>query len=111
MTLDFVPSDMVRLVHMSTPPTFLERNKNMMVLKGLKAAEKFVRKQADAGNDVRWEGFDKIIFFRPDDRAMRSPQGALRDGVWGYDNVVTVDGNGVWNVDYRNVRRISRTRN
>jgi hypothetical protein len=82
----------------------------MLQLRGLGSAEKFVTAQADAGNDVRWVGFDKIVFFRPDPRGMSAKAGAFRNGQWGFDNVVEVNGSGVWEVDYRNVKRIKRSR-
>ena len=83
----------------------------MLTLKGLKQAERFVKNQRAAGNDVRWEGFSDIVFFRPSPRGEFSKDGAFRNGEWGFDNRVTVDSNGVWEVDYRNVRRTQRTRN
>ena len=88
-----------------------------MALKGLKQAEKFVARQQDAGNDVRWDGWD-MVFFRgnPDQpdktaHALFSPDGVYRHGVWGFENRVSVNADGVWEVDYRNVRRVKRSRN
>lgn len=89
----------------------------MLTLKGLKQAEKFVARQQDAGNDVRWDGWDMVFFRGSPDQADKtaharfSPDGAFRKGVWGFENRVSVDSDGVWEVDYRNVRRVKRTRN
>lgn len=81
-----------------------------LTLTGLRQAERFVYKQQALGNDVRWEGFDTIIFFRESDQGMTSPDGAFRHGVWGFDNRFSCDSNGVWSIDYRNVRRNKSTR-
>lgn len=75
----------------------------MLALRGLRRAEQFVEEQQSAGADVRWDGWD-IVFFRPSDIGRKSPQGAFRNGVWGFDNRVVVDSEGVWKVDFRNVR-------
>ena len=89
----------------------------MLTLKGLKQAEKFVARQREAGNDVRWDGWD-MVFFRgnPDQpektaHARFSADGVFRKGIWGFENRVSVNSDGVWEVDYRNVRRVKRTRN
>lgn len=80
-------------------------------LRGLRAAERFVERQQAAGNDIRWDGFDKIVCFRKSDQGITSPQGAFRNGSWGFDNVAVVDNNGVFRIDYRNVKRTKRSRN
>ncbi len=78
-------------------------------ISGLKAAHEFVRKQRAAGNDVRWEGWD-MVFFRPADQAIHSKDGAFRNGVWGFDNRVVVNSEGIWSIDPRNVKRVRRSR-
>lgn len=77
---------------------------NTLNLTGLGAAERFVRKQQALGNDVRWDGWD-MVFFRPAEQGMTSPQGAFRNGQWGFDNRFGCDDQGVWRIDYRNVKR------
>lgn len=81
----------------------------MLELRGLRAAEKFVERQVKLGNDVRWEGFDTIVFHRPDIRGSESKHGEYRNGSWGFKNMVTVDETGTWKVDYKNVRRSKRS--
>lgn len=75
---------------------------------GIKKVERFVKEQQDLGNDVRWDGWD-MVFFRPSDAGIYSQQGAFRNGVWGFDNRVSVNSNGVWEIDFRNIKR-SRSR-
>jgi hypothetical protein len=82
---------------------------NVLELTGLKRAERFVSEQHEAGSDIRWEGWD-IVFFRPSELGRTSKQGVIRDGVYGFDNRVVVDSDGVWRVDFRNVKRTKRTR-
>lgn len=76
----------------------------------IKSAHRLVREQRAMGNDVRWEGWD-IVFFRPADHAIHSTDGAFRNGVWGFDNRVIVNSEGIWEIDPRNVRRVRRIRN
>lgn len=80
-----------------------------MLTLGIRKVEKFVREQVTLGNDVRWDGWD-MVFFRPADKAIFSREGAFRNGSWGYDNRVSANENGVWEVDFRNVKRSKRTR-
>ncbi len=75
----------------------------------IKAAHKIVREQRAAGNDVRWEGWD-IVFFRPANHAIHSKEGAFRNGVWGFDNRVVVNSEGIWSIDPRNIKRIRHSR-
>lgn len=75
----------------------------------IKAAHRVVREQRAAGNDVRWDGWD-MVFFRPAEHAIHSKQGAFRNGVWGFDNRVTVNTDGIWSIDERNIRRVRRAR-
>ena len=81
----------------------------MLTLNGIKRAEKFVAKQQGLGNDVRWDGWD-IVFFREAPQAVYSKEGVFRNGTYGFDNRVTVNSQGTWEVDYRNVRRSKRNR-
>lgn len=80
-----------------------------MLTLGIRKVENFVEQQRELGNDVRWDGWD-MVFFRPADKAVFSREGAFRNGVWGYDNRVSPNEKGVWEVDFRNVRRSKRTR-
>jgi len=80
-----------------------------MLTLGIRKVEKFVKEQQALGNDVRWDGWD-MVFFRPSPKAVFSREGAFRNGVWGFDNRVSPNGSGVWEVDFRNVRRSKRTR-
>lgn len=69
--------------------------------------DKFVNEQKALGNDLRWDGWD-LVFFKPDDKGIYSSQGAFRDGVWGFDNRVTVNEKGLWDIDWRNIKRRKR---
>lgn len=71
--------------------------------------EQFVKEQQSLGNDVRWDGWD-MVFFRPSEKAIYSREGAFRNGSWGFDNRVSPNEQGVWEVDFRNVKRSKRTR-
>lgn len=75
----------------------------------IKSAHRMVNQQKAAGNDVRWEGWD-IVFHRPADAARNSPQGAFRNGGWGFDNRVVVNSEGKWLIDARNIRRVRYSR-
>lgn len=80
-----------------------------MLTLGIKRAENFVRQQQALGNDVRWDGWD-IVFFRTAEKGLYSKSGAFRNGQWGYENRVTVNESGIWEVDWRNVRRSRSSR-
>lgn len=73
----------------------------------IKSAHRMVRQQEAMGNDVRWDGWD-IVFFRPAEHAIHSKDGAFRGGVWGFDNRVVVNSEGIWKVDQRNIKRPRR---
>ena len=76
-----------------------------MLILGIKKVDAFVTRQQTLGNDVWWDGWT-IKFFRPDERAVFSPtDGAFRNGKYGYINQVPVDDDGMWRVDYRNIKR------
>ena len=80
-----------------------------MLTLSIRKVEKFVKEQQALGNDVRWDGWD-MVFFRPSPKAIFSNDGAFRNGVWGFDNRVSSNEQGVWEVDFRNVKRSKRTR-
>lgn len=81
-----------------------------MINLDIKSAHRIVREQRAAGNDVRWDGWT-IVFFRPSDKGRHDKNGAFRNGVWGFDNRVEVNSEGIWQVDPRNVKRIRRAGN
>lgn len=81
-----------------------------MLIKSMKQAEKLVATEKRLGNDVRWDGWD-IVFFRAADNGMYSKQGAFRNGQWGFENRFSVNGNGEYNIDIRNLRSRKRSRN
>jgi hypothetical protein len=83
----------------------------MLTLNDLTEAERFVARQQRLENDVWWEGFDKIVFFRASDKGRSSKHGAFYKGQWGFRNVSAVTPEGTWEIDHRNVRRSKRTRN
>lgn len=78
-----------------------------MLLSSLTNAEQFVAEQQALGNDVRWDGWD-IVFYREADHGIWSPDGAFRNGTWGFDNRYAVNGNGEWEIDAKDVRRSKR---
>lgn len=81
-----------------------------MLTLGIRKVEKFVKQQCELGNDVRWDGWD-MVFFRPSPKAIFSRHGVFRNGEWGYDNRVSPNEKGVWEVEYRNVvKRSSKPR-
>jgi len=78
-----------------------------MLTLGIKKSDKFVKQQQALGNDVRWDGYD-MVFFRPAEQGVYSKDGAFRNGQWGFENRVSVNDKGVWEVDFRNVKRAPR---
>lgn len=73
----------------------------------IKSAHRVVREQQQAGNDVVWDGWD-IVFYRPAPQAVYSKDGVWRNGQWSFENRVTVNSEGMWKIDPRNIRRIKR---
>lgn len=74
----------------------------MLTLKSLDKAERFVKRQQELGNDVRWEGWD-LVFFAPNDGGFYSRNGAYRNGAWGFENKSVIDERGHWHIDRRDV--------
>lgn len=75
-----------------------------MINLDIRKVHSFVSKQQHLGNDVRWDGWD-IVFFRPVEHAIYSKDGVFRNGVWGFDNRVIVNSEGIWSIDRRNLKR------
>lgn len=79
---------------------------------GYKKAHKFVTEQQKLGNFVRWDGWT-MVFFRANPSAMYSvDKNGKANGVWnreassyGYETRVEPNSRGLWEVDYRNVKR------
>ena len=91
--------------------TTLNTPANCLTLKSLPEADRFVERQQRLGNDVRWDGWE-MVFFKADPRGKRDVKnGAVRGGVYGFNNRVSVTDDGTWEVDYRSVRRAKRSRN
>lgn len=78
-----------------------------MLTLGIRKIEAFVSEQQSLGNNVRWNGYT-LEFFRPEPKAIYSKDGAYRDGEWGYLNTTDVDSDGLWHIDFRNVKRVKR---
>lgn len=77
---------------------------------GIKKVHQFVGEQIALGNDVRWDGWE-LVFFRPEPKGIYSPAGAFRNGQWGFENRHTVDDDGIWRVDFRNVVKRPKKKN
>ena len=60
-------------------------------------AHKFVRAQRRKGVDIRWDGWD-ILIFKPTHNGYTSRHGAFRNRRWGIESRVSVDNEGLWNV-------------
>lgn len=75
-----------------------------MLTLGIKKIEAFVKSQQELGNNVRWNNYT-LEFFRPAEQAIYSKDGAFRDDAWGYLNKVEVNDKGLYEIDYRNVRK------
>lgn len=75
---------------------------------GYRRAERFVAEQRSLGKDVFWDGWT-MVFFRPSESARKSKAGIYRNGQWGFANRVEVNSEGVWEVDFRNVKKRRRT--
>ena len=86
-----------------------------MLVLGIKKVEKFVTEQQELGNDVRWDGWT-MVFFRPHPAALYAVENNRHVGVWsrksnafGFETRVDCDDKGLWSIDYRNVKRATRT--
>lgn len=78
---------------------------------GIRKIEAFVNTQQELGNDIKWNGWT-LEFFRPSDQAIyNAKDGVFRSGQWGYLNQVEVNEQGLWSIDYRNIKRDKRGRN
>lgn len=83
-----------------------------MLVLGIKKADKFVTAQQALGNDVRFEGWT-MVFFRPHPAAVYSvdengrPNGVWRNGSYGFETRVDCNDKGLWEIDFRNVKRES----
>ncbi len=71
----------------------------------LKRSDEFVKNQQNHGVDIRWDGWE-MIFFREYPTAVFSKDGVFRNGKWGYEQRVSPNVKGVWEVDFRNIKRI-----
>lgn len=78
-----------------------------MLTLGIRKIEAFVNKQRELGNNVAWNNYT-LEFFRPAQQAIYSKDGAFRDGAWGYLNKVAVNDKGLWEIDFRNIKRIRK---
>lgn len=82
-----------------------------MLTLGIRKIEAFVKNQQELGNNVRWNGWT-LEFFRPAEQAIYNAlDGVFRDGQWGYLNKVEVNSKGLWEIDFRNVKRLRRAGN
>lgn len=77
---------------------------------GYKQVHAFVAEQKQLGNDVWFDGWT-VCFFRPEPKGIYSPAGAYRNGVWGFENRTEVNDDGIWKIDFRNVKRRKKSRN
>ncbi len=75
-----------------------------------KSANRMVKTQKSLGNDVEWIGWDTIVFYNPNEFARTKPEGVFRNGEWAYANRFTVDSDGIWRIDSRNIKRPRRSR-
>ena len=77
---------------------FLCYNRRMdKLILGWKAAHSFVAKEAQAGRDVYWDGWD-IVIFEPNPAEWMRNTGAFRNGKWGKQTRVPVNSNGKWDI-------------
>lgn len=80
----------------------------------IKSAHRMVNQQRALGNDVRWEGWD-IVFRRvPNGNQgdpMLSTDGVYHEGNWCFQNRFSVNSEGKWEIDSRNLRRVRRAGN
>jgi hypothetical protein len=82
----------------------------MLILNTLNDAEKFVSRQKKLDNNVWWENYD-IVFFREAPQGVYSKDGAFHNGTWGFKNRASVNSEGKWEIDWRNVKRVKPSRN
>lgn len=85
-----------------------------MLILGHKKVDKFVQQQKELGNFIRWDTYLKtLVFFRPHPAALYSiDKAGKHNGVWnreassyGFETRVEVNEKGLWEIDYRNVKR------
>lgn len=75
-----------------------------MLTLGIRKVDNFVKEQQALGADVRWDGWD-MVYFRPSPKGRFDRNGAFRNGVWGFDNRISPDDKGVWNIEWRNIKK------
>lgn len=66
-------------------------------------AHDFVVKQRKLGSDVRWEGWD-LVLWKPTHHGFTNRKGAFRNKRWGMETRITVGRDGTWKVPARNVK-------
>ena len=66
-------------------------------------AHKFVQQQRKMGVDIRWDGYDMILF-KKTPHGFNNQKGAFRKGRCGIEIRVSPDSLGMWSVVSRNVQ-------
>lgn len=70
-----------------------------------KSAHRFVRDQRSKGVDIRWDGWD-IVLWKPTRHGFTNVNGSFdrNKGRWGMETRILMDDNGTWKVPARNVK-------
>jgi hypothetical protein len=68
-----------------------------------KNAHRFVRDQRGLGVDIRWDGWD-IVLWKPTHHGWTNPKGAFRNNRWGVESRFVVNSEGIWKVPQKNVK-------
>lgn len=68
-----------------------------------KSAHKFVNDQRRMGSDIRWDGYD-IVIWKPTHYGFTNKRGAFRNGRWGMETRVVVGNDGSWKVPFKSVK-------
>lgn len=66
-------------------------------------AHKFVKEQRKLGADIRWDGWDMLLW-KPTHYGFTNKRGAFHNGRWGMETRIPVNGDGKWRVANKNVR-------
>lgn len=80
-----------------------------MYIKGLDKAEQFVHDQLQKGIDIRWVGWD-IVIWKPTHYGYDSPLGAFRRNRWGVEFKSSPDKNGGWAINPKHVNNTRAVR-
>lgn len=73
------------------------------------SAHRFVREQRRLGLDIRWDGWDMVLW-EPTVHGFDSVRGAFRKGRWGVETRIVVSNDGTWSFPTKKIRKAKNVR-